>query len=366
MTSASTPTYAATLSLLAATLLLPAQTAQQPPPAATSAPPSGTTQPPRPSSSRINNLVLDAAHGGPDDGARIGDRILEKDLTLSLVGRIRAQLATQENLNLILTRDPDAGDPALDTQPPAPSIDSRAGIANHAHAFACILLHATAAGAGVHIVTSELPPPDPSAPVTSATPWATAQAAYVRQSLRLANQVGLSLLQAGIPVYLTHASVRPLDSLTCPAIAIEVAPPRASNNPSSIDDPSYQQRISTAIASALVAWRNRPIPQQTNPPAAAPNPKPAQSPAPNAPSPSAPSAPTAPANVRPTKPASTIPNPIRPAPTAQPPAPIIRRSPPAPATIPDPKPVPAPTTVPDPAPAPEPTTAPPSGAGARP
>lgn len=356
MTPASTPIYAATLSLLAATLLLPAQTTQQPPSVSAATPPPNatTTQPPRPSSSRINNLVLDAAHGGPDDGARIGDRILEKDLTLALVGRIRAQLAAQENLNLILTRDPDAGDLALDTQPPAPSIDSRAGIANHAHAFACVLLHATAAGSGVHIVTSQLDPPDPSAPVTSATPWATAQAAYVRQSLRLANQVGLSLLQAGIPVYLTHASVRPLDSLTCPAIAIEVAPPRASNNPSSIDDPSYQQRISTAIAAALVAWRNRPVPPPATTPTTQPSPR--ATPAPTttpAPSQSTPPASTTPTAVHPTRPATTPP--ARPAPTTQSPAPIIRRLPP-----------PAPTTIPAPKPAPEPTTPPPTGSGARP
>lgn len=357
MTPARTPTYAATLSLITATLLLPAQTAIQTPPQPTQQPaPAPATAPPlHPSSNRNNNLVLDAAHGGADDGARIGDRILEKDLTLSLVGRIRAQLATQENLNLILTRDPDAGDPALGTQPPAPSIDSRAGIANHAHAFACVLLHATAAGSGVHIVTSELPPPDPAAPVTSGTPWATAQAAWVRQSLRLANQVGLSLLQAGIPVYLTHASVRPLDSLTCPAIAIEVAPPRAApSDPSRIDDPSYQQRISTAIASALVAWRNRPVPPPaTAAPTATPSPKPASTTTPTQP---APPASTAPAIIRPAKPApaspaSTNPAVARPAPTNHPPAPIIRRPPP-----------PAPTPVPTPTPALEPSTAPPTGA----
>ncbi len=353
MTPASTPTYAVALGLLLSTAALPlpaqtatqtaTQTAQQPPPAATSASPSTPTAPPRPSSSRINNLVVDAAHGGADDGARIGDRLLEKDLTLALAGRIRSQLATQENLNLTLTRDPDAGDPALGTQPPAPSIDNRAGIANHAHAFACILLHATAAGSGVHIVTSELDPPDPSTPVTSATPWATAQATYVRQSLRLANQVGLSLLQAGIPVYLTHASVRPLDSLTCPAIAIEVAPPRAApSDPSRIDDPSYQQRISTAIASALVAWRNRPVPPPaTATPAANPSPKPASTATPIQP------ASTVPTLVRPTKPTSTNPAILRPAPASQSPAPIIRRPP-------------------TPAPAPEPSTAPPTGGGSRP
>ncbi len=344
LTPARTPTYAAALSLLTATLLLPAQTATQTAQQPAAASPTPTTAPPpHPSSNRNNNLVLDAAHGGADDGARIGDGLLEKDLTLALVGRIRAQLAGQENLNLTLTRDPDAGDPALDTQPPAPSIDSRAGVANHAHAFACILLHATAAGSGVHIVTSELPPPDPSTPVTSATPWSTAQATYVRQSLRLANQVGLSLLHAGIPVYLTHASVRPLDSLTCPAIAIEVAPPRAApSDPSRIDDPSYQQRISTAVASALVAWRNRPVtPPSVTAPVASPDAKPASTPAPSPTSPSAPPASAAPVIVHPRKPASAVPTPT------QPPAPIIRRPPP-------------------PAPEPQPTSPPPTGGGARP
>ncbi len=41
---------------------------------------------------------------------------------------------------------------------------------------------------------------------------------------RLANTLGLALLRARLPVLLSRASLRPLDNLTCPAVAIEIAP----------------------------------------------------------------------------------------------------------------------------------------------
>lgn len=342
MTRTRTLACTAVLLLLAAAApLAPSVTAQTQPQLPADAPPQPASTPgPSPAAvphltGNRNNLFLDAAHGGADDGARIGDRLLEKDLTLSLLGRIRTQLVTEPNLNLILTRDPDAVDPALGSQPPSPPIDTRAGIANHAHPFACLLLHATAAGSGVHIVTSELPPPDPGAATTSAVPWSTAQATWVRQSLRLANQVGISLRQAGVPVYLTHASVRPLDSLTCPAIAVEIAPPHPDPNPSTIADPSYQQRVATAIATALIFWRNHIDPAPVAPAPSTTRPVPATTEAPPAAPPATPTTEPAPVVRRP--PPSTVP------------APVLRRPP---------------ATVPQPDPQRQPSTPPPAGARA--
>ena len=322
----SKPTCAAPLLLLMVASTSCALHAQTPASSSTSAPPAHLYV-------NHNNLFLDAAHGGADDGARIGDRLLEKDLTLVLANRIRTQLGDQPGLNLVLTRDPGV----LVTPPPEQPVadlgnNSRAGMANHARPFACILLHATAAGSGVHIITSELAPPDLTAPASPGTPWSTAQAVWVRQSLRLANQVGIALEHAGVPVYLTHASVRPLDSLACPAIALELAPPRLNTNPSTIADPSYQQRVATAVATALIFWRGHTEPVPAAAPAAASTPAAKPS-----------SDQSAPVRTRVDASAAT-----RPKPALKMPAPIIRSPPAAPIVRPAPQPSQPASTIPPP------------------
>jgi N-acetylmuramoyl-L-alanine amidase len=192
-------------------------------------------------------ILLDPAHGGPETGARLDDHLLEKDVTLAFATRLRALLATS-GITVIATRD---SDPTV----PFPT-DQRAEIANHAHPTACLILHATASGNGIHLVTSDLTPPDDAETPHTIIPWNTAQTAFLPQSLTLANELGAALLHAKLPVILTRASVRPLDNLTCPAVAIEVAPLTASDSkPTPVTDAVYQQRIGQAIAQAIVSWR---------------------------------------------------------------------------------------------------------------
>ena len=196
------------------------------------------------------SVVIDAAHGGVNTGARIASNIVEKDITLALASRLRAALAAQ-GVAVVMTRESDADLP----------VSQRAGIANHALASACLILHATATGAGVHLFTSSLAPitaaasASPGAP--NLVPWQTAQAAWVTRSLRLSSEINSALGHAGIPTTLGVASVAPLDNLACPAVAVEIAPlaNSAANQASSISDTKYQQRIIDALASAIMEWR---------------------------------------------------------------------------------------------------------------
>ena len=221
--------------------------------------PSPTPAPPQPATAPLNRnvIVLDAAHGGVDSGSRIGDSILEKDVTLALAFRLRS-LLTARGFTVVMTRENDAaqkpGPPVAGSS--ALTLDDRAGIANHAHAAACLLLHATGAGDGVHLYSSELD----SAPAQAAVPpWLTAQAAWVTQSTQLEARIGAALQRAKLPLVSSRASVRPVDSLTCPAVVVELAPQNDDRN--SITDGDYQQRIAEAIAGALVFWA-----QQVQPP----------------------------------------------------------------------------------------------------
>jgi N-acetylmuramoyl-L-alanine amidase len=210
-------------------------------------------------------ILVDPAHGGPDTGAHLPNNVLEKDLTLSFSTAVRA-LLTASGVIVISTRD---GDPTV-----VFTTDQRAEIANHARPTACLILHATASGHGIHIVTSALSSSadgDPDAP-HSPIPWQTAQATSTPQSLRLANELGVALLHAKLPVILSQATAPPLDNLTSPAVAVEVAPLAADDaGVTAVTDPVYQQRIAQAIAVGVTSWRahNAP-PAPAAPPAGLP------------------------------------------------------------------------------------------------
>ena len=196
-----------------------------------------------------STVLLDPAHGGPDTGAHLSNNILEKDVTLAFASRLKTALANAR-LTVLTTRD---SDPAT-----MMTSDLRAGIANHARPAACILIHATDSGNGVHIITSALPPANTQPRVI---PWDSAQSASIPQSLGLANQTGAALTRAHLPVLVEQASVRPIDNLTCPAIAIEIAPldnPSNPDAPTPVTDAAYQQRIADAVAGAITAWRSQP------------------------------------------------------------------------------------------------------------
>ncbi len=209
---------------------------------------------PTPGPVNRNVVVLDPGHGGIDGGSRIGDSILEKDVTLALALRLRSLLQAR-GFTVVMTRDSDT--PAEPNAAGSPlTLDDRAGLANHPRAVACLLLHASGAGTGVHLYSSELPAAPFETPVL---PWLTAQAAWVPQSQTLEQQMALALRRAGVATIRSRASVRPVDSLTCPALVVELAP--EGEDAASIFDAGYQQRVATAIAGALVFW-----PTQMQPP----------------------------------------------------------------------------------------------------
>ncbi len=227
------PAVLAVLSVLAAPAAAPAQAPPAPQPRFT--------------------VVLDAAHGGDDPGARLDDPGSapqpEKTATLALSVRLRSLLAVR-GIPVVTTRESDVSvDP-----------DQRAAIANRAAAQACLSLHATQSGSGIHLYVSSLAPTAPA----RFLPWKTAQSAWVTRSLALAGTLNAALLQAGFTVTLGRTALTAVDSMTCPAVAVEVAPETAPEaaasgapgsraaNPA---DPAYQARVAQALAAALVEWR---------------------------------------------------------------------------------------------------------------
>lgn len=206
---------------------------------------------PAPATSQARfTVVLDAAHGGDDSGGRINDVAgkpeLEKVSTLAFGVRLRSLLAAR-GIPVVTTRESDA----------TVDLNRRAEIANHANAQACISLHTSQTGSGIRLYVSSLPPSSPARFV----PWETAQAAWVTRSLALAGVLNSGLLHSGLTVTLGRATLPAVDSMSCPAIAVELAPEfdlsHAAGHPqaASPDDPGYQARVAQALAAALLEWR---------------------------------------------------------------------------------------------------------------
>ena len=280
------------------------------------------------------NLVwIDAGHAGQDTGVQLGKNLFEKDVTAAVAANIRT-LLTARGLMVVQTptvTDPQAavgavaaaggqvatgGQVAVPQTAPPQTADDRAGIANHAHPFACVLLHASDRGTGVHIVTSAIAPRAESEAIPRAIPWDVAQGWWLPESRRLANQVGLAIEKSGLPTHLVTASARPIDSLMCPAVAVEMAP--AKGTPAT--NPGYQQRVAEAIAGALLAWHDRMEPPAKAEGAVAPKSAPGAPATPGVPG-------SASANQRPAPILRRPPSLAGPLPAGQAPAPIIRRPP---------------------------------------
>ena len=191
-------------------------------------------------------VVIDAAHGGTDTGAHLSEQLEEKDLVLALSVQLRSTLSAH-GIQVTTTREMDVSLPAL----------RRAEVANHRAAAACILLHATASGHGVHLFTSSLPPVSQA----RVLPWETAQAAFVQASLRLSSEINSALTHAEIPVTLGRTFLLPMDNLACPAVAIEIAPlgralGKPDGQPTPVTDGAYQKEIVSALSAAIEEWQH--------------------------------------------------------------------------------------------------------------
>jgi len=187
-------------------------------------------------------VILDAAHGGDDAGGQLASGQTEKTVTLALSVKLRSLLSAR-GFQVVTTRESDT----------TVTADHRAEIANRVTARACLSLHASDSGSGVHLFASSLAPADSARFV----PWKTAQTAWITRSLALTGALNSSLQQAGFGVTLARTALPGVDSMACPAVAIELAPERDASHTvkSAPDDPAYQSRVAEALAAALLVWR---------------------------------------------------------------------------------------------------------------
>src|SRR5579863_3026151 len=199
--------------------------------------------PPAPAPPRFV-IVLDAAHGGDDTGGHLSSGQLEKNANLAFSVRLRSLLGAR-GFQVVTTRE---SDQSVD-------LNRRAEIANHADARACISLHTADTGTGAHLFVSSLTPASP----TRFVAWKTAQAEFVTRSLALAGVLNAALLHAGTIVTLGRTPLPGIESMTCPAVAIELGPERDSDHKVTAepDDANYQAQMAQTLATALLEWKSQ-------------------------------------------------------------------------------------------------------------
>jgi len=186
--------------------------------------------------------VLDPAHGGDERGAALNDKLAEKDVTLGFARLLRHELEVR-GFAVTLLRDADT----------TLTLDQRANAANVAHPAIYISLHAVSQGSGVGVYTALLPVEGPSQGVFH--PWNAAQAPALPVSRELGAAIVAQMQKKEFPVHASSASLRPLNNMLSPAVAVELAP--GENGISDLTSANYQQRASAAIADAVASIRER-------------------------------------------------------------------------------------------------------------
>lgn len=187
-------------------------------------------------------VMIDPAHGGSDLGAALNEAIPEKDVTLAMARRLREQLLARD-IRVLLLRDSDA----------TLSTDQRAQIVDAAHPALYVAIHATSQGRGMRIYTAMLPASgDNSGPFVD---WETAQSSALSRSRSVQDQISAAIQKTGFPLRSLIAPLRPLNNVTVPAIAVEIAP--TTGNVLQLASVDYQRMVTAALANSIAAIRGK-------------------------------------------------------------------------------------------------------------
>ena len=182
--------------------------------------PTPTNSPPQPpqlqaTRTALSVVVLDAAHGGADPGARGVGGLRESEIVATLASGMKMELE-KFGFQVVLTRQGNDD----------PSFDDRSRLANAQRGAIFITLHVGSTGLSGTARVYAGPGATSSVNATGGfLPWDRAQAPFLPLSRRLADLVQGELAQRfkGSPNASQTAPVRQLRTIAAPAIAIELS-----------------------------------------------------------------------------------------------------------------------------------------------
>jgi N-acetylmuramoyl-L-alanine amidase len=186
--------------------------------------------------------MIDAGHGGDDRGAQLSGGASEKDVTLAMARRIKAELQDR-GIQAHLLREADY----------SLSLDQRAELSNEQRASVYVSIHASPPGEGVRIYAPALTSPPPAAEGRF-LPWESAQSAHLKKSQALARAVSSELNRRGIPVAMMSAPLRPLNNINAPAIGIELVEGAGSRE---ITSARYQNSVAAHVAAGIAQMHSQ-------------------------------------------------------------------------------------------------------------
>jgi N-acetylmuramoyl-L-alanine amidase len=218
----------------------------------------------------LRAIVIDAGHGGSEDGAKGPGGTLEKQVTLSVARKLKAALEGRLGLRVILTRE---GDSTL-------GLDERAAVANNNKADLFVSLHANASprpgtsGAEVfylsldeygdaaervaHADSESLPVFGGGSRDIELILWDMAQARYIKESAALAQSVEASLRQR-VPMSaraIQQAPFRVLVGANMPAVLVEMGFITNPGQEKQLQSDEFQNLIVQALVESISRFRD--------------------------------------------------------------------------------------------------------------
>jgi N-acetylmuramoyl-L-alanine amidase len=228
----------------------------------------------------MRTIVIDAGHGGAEEGARGPGGTLEKNITLSVARRLKASLEARLGMRVILTRDRDE----------AVALDERAAVANNNKADIFLSLHANASvrasatGAEVFYLSladygdeaqrvaqgegEALPVFGGGTRDIEVILWEMAQARYIEQSALLARLVE-SGLRARVPMSpraIQQAPFRVLVGANMPAVLVEMGFISNPDQEKQLASDAFQSTLVQALVDSVVAFRTSRAERAETPP----------------------------------------------------------------------------------------------------
>jgi N-acetylmuramoyl-L-alanine amidase len=219
----------------------------------------------------IRTIVVDAGHGGDEEGAKGPDGTLEKNVTLGVARRLKAALETRLGVRVILTRD---GDMTV-------ALDERAALANNNKADLFVSLHAnasvraSASGAEVFYLSLEeygdqaqrvargeteaLPVFGGGARDIEVILWEMAQARYIEESAALAQAIEAALRERVpmSPRAIQQAPFRVLVGANMPAVLVEMGFITNAEQERQLVSEPFQSSIVQALVDSIIRFRDR-------------------------------------------------------------------------------------------------------------
>jgi N-acetylmuramoyl-L-alanine amidase len=219
----------------------------------------------------LRTVVIDAGHGGDEEGAKGPDGTLEKNVTLSVARRLKAALEARLGVRAILTRDADE----------TVGLDERAAVANNNKADLFISLHAnasvrsSAAGAEVFYLSlaeygdqaqrvargesESLPVFGGGTRDIEVILWEMAQARYIEQSARLAQAVEEALRERVpmSPRAIQQAPFRVLVGANMPAVLVEMGFITNPEQEDQLGSDAFQVSVVQALVESVARFRDR-------------------------------------------------------------------------------------------------------------